>query len=136
MGNSIESKPKKDELIQKQPIAFDLDRVLEQLEDYGKYKGILRCEKDKCENYIPVSVAKKIVRGRGSGEVLGYIEEEVKQEKLVQYDLDEKNEILYIGFRDKSNSYGEDLGDIIIMRDINTNEVTGVTIMNYSRETK
>lgn len=65
-----------DELIQKQPIAFDLDRVLEQLEDYGKYKGILCCEKDKCENYIPVSVAKKIVQGRGLGGVLGYKNDE------------------------------------------------------------
>lgn len=60
-----------DELIQKQPIAFNLDRVLEQLEDYSKYKGILCCEKDECENYIPVSVAKQIVRGRGLGGVLG-----------------------------------------------------------------
>lgn len=62
-----------DELIQKQPITFDMDMVLEQLEDYGKYKGILRCEKDECENYIPVSVAKQIVRGRGLGGVLGYM---------------------------------------------------------------
>lgn len=65
-----------DELIQKQPIAFNLDRVLEQLEDYSKYKGILCCEKDECENYIPVSVAKQIVRDRGLGGVLGYLEGE------------------------------------------------------------
>lgn len=53
---------------------------------------------------------------------------------IVQYDFDEENNILYIGFKGKCNSYGEDLGDIIIMRDIVINEVTGVTIMNYQRE--
>lgn len=53
--------------IMQQPVAFDLGgMVLDQLKDYGKYKGVLRIEKDgKCENYIPVSVAKQIVRGRG-----------------------------------------------------------------------
>lgn len=65
------------ELIQKQPIAFDIDMVLEQIEDYGKYKGILRVEEDgKSENYIPVSIAKRIVRCRGLGGVLGYLEDE------------------------------------------------------------
>lgn len=40
-------------------------KVLEQLEEYGKYQGILMCGKDgKCENYIPVSVAKKIVKNK------------------------------------------------------------------------
>lgn len=51
--------------------AFNIDKVLEQLEDYGKYKGILRSEGESFENYIPVSVAKQIVRARGLGEVLG-----------------------------------------------------------------
>lgn len=54
---------------------FNIDRVLDQLEDYGKYKGVLRCEDTGCENYIPVSVAKKIVRGRGLGGTLGYLGE-------------------------------------------------------------
>lgn len=54
---------------------FDIDKVLEQLEDYGKYKGVLQCEGESFENYIPVSVAKQIVRGRGLGGVLGYLEE-------------------------------------------------------------
>lgn len=45
--------------IMQQPVAFDMGIVLDQLEDYGKYKGILRVEEDgKCENYIPVSAAK------------------------------------------------------------------------------
>lgn len=44
---------------------FNIDLVLDQLEDYGKLKGIPHCEGGECENYIPVSVAKQIVRDRG-----------------------------------------------------------------------
>lgn len=55
---------------------FNIEKVLEQLEDYGKYKGILRVENGvECENYIPVSMAKQIVKGRGLGGFLGYMEE-------------------------------------------------------------
>jgi hypothetical protein len=55
---------------------FDMDMVLDQLEDYGKYKGVLEHEDGgEYENYIPVSMAKRIVRGRGLGGVLGYLEE-------------------------------------------------------------
>lgn len=61
--------------IDKTPVAFDVNMVLDQLEDYGKYKGVLMCNGDKSENYIPVSVARRIVRGRGLGGALGYLEE-------------------------------------------------------------
>lgn len=54
---------------------FNIDVVLYQLEDYGKFKGVLLCNGEKSENYIPVSVAKQIVRARGRGGVLGYLEE-------------------------------------------------------------
>lgn len=63
------------EIIDTQPVACDLDIILDQIEDYGKYKGILRCEGEGFENYIPVSVAKQIVRARGLGGVLGYMED-------------------------------------------------------------
>lgn len=63
------------EIIDTQPVACDLDMMLEQMEDYGKYKGIFRCEGKGFENYIPVSIAKQIVRGRGLGGVLGYMED-------------------------------------------------------------
>lgn len=62
------------EYVESLPTAFDVDMVLEQLKDYGKYKGMLYLENDGGENYIPVSVAKQIVRGRGLGGVLGYLE--------------------------------------------------------------
>lgn len=61
-----------------EPIAFNIDMVFMQLEDYGKYKGILKCDGNNCENYIPISMAKQIVRGRGLGGVLGYLEENNK----------------------------------------------------------
>ena len=61
-------------IIMQQPVAFDMDMVLDQLEDYGKYKGLLRCEGEGFENYIPVSVAKQIVKGRGLDGVLGYMD--------------------------------------------------------------
>lgn len=64
-----------EEAIDNTETAFDIDMVLVQLEDYGKLKGVLRCEGESFENYIPVSVAKQIVKGRGLGGVLGYIEE-------------------------------------------------------------
>ena len=57
------------------------DLVCDQLEDYGKYKGILMCNGDKSENYIPVSVAKQIVKARGRGGVLGYLKEEGGDDK-------------------------------------------------------
>lgn len=55
---------------------FNMEKVLEQLEDYGKYKGILRCEGEGFENYIPVSIARQIVSSRGLSGVLGYTEED------------------------------------------------------------
>lgn len=79
------------EYAEKMSIVFDMGMVLEQLEDYGRYKGVLHSDGDMCENYIPVSAAKKIVIGRGLGRVLGYMAEDKGQEKLVQYDLDEKS---------------------------------------------
>ena len=53
---------------------FNMDMVIDQIEDYGKYKGVLMCEEDGCENYIPVSVARQIVKTKGLGGVLWYME--------------------------------------------------------------
>ena len=64
-----------DKIIDDESTAFDMDMVLDQLEDYGKYKGVLKLNNDSCENYIPVSVAKQIVKSKGLGGVLGYMAE-------------------------------------------------------------
>jgi len=70
-----------DQVIMEQPTYFDMDTVLDQLEDCGKYKGILKLDNDSCENYISVSVAKQIVKGRGLGGVLGYLKENKEEVK-------------------------------------------------------
>ena len=45
---------------------------------------------------------------------------------------DKINDILYYTIMDKSNSYGEeDIDNIIFMKDINTNILTGITVMNF-----
>lgn len=52
----------------------------------------------------------------------------------IHYDYDKKNDILYCSFSDKSNSYGDEEPDnIIIMRDLVTDEITGITVMNIKR---
>lgn len=62
-----------DKIIDNESTVLDMDMVLDQLEDYGKCKGILKLDNGGCENYIPVSVAKQIVRCKGLGGVLGYL---------------------------------------------------------------
>lgn len=66
-------------IIDSQPVAYDLDMVLDQLEDYGKYRGTIFYSGDdnSGDNYIPVSVAKQIVRGRGLGGILGDMEDNI-----------------------------------------------------------
>lgn len=45
---------------------------------------------------------------------------------------DKDNDILYYTEGDKSNSYGdEDPDNIVFMRDIDTDILTGITIMNF-----
>lgn len=53
------------------PTAYDVDKVIEQLEDYGKHKGLLRITDNptNCDNYVPVREVKKIVKGGGKDEI-------------------------------------------------------------------
>lgn len=64
-----------DQIIIRESTVYDVDIVLNQLEDYGKFKGVGVLKQDQFKNYIPVSVAKQIVRGRGLGGILGYLKE-------------------------------------------------------------
>ena len=59
-----------DEFIDNAPTEFDIDMIIDQIEEYGKYKGILIGMDDRCENYIPVSEVKKIIKGKGLGKTL------------------------------------------------------------------
>lgn len=50
---------------------------------------------------------------------------------------DSQNDILYIGIGDKRNSYGDEISSgIIVMHDIDTEEITGVTILDFSQQYK
>lgn len=51
-----------------------------------------------------------------------------------KFHYDEENDILYYTKADKSNSYGdEDPDNIVFMKDIETDIVTGITILNFVR---
>lgn len=39
-----------------------LERILDEIEDYGKYKGVLKLEKNSCDNWLPVREIKRIIR--------------------------------------------------------------------------
>lgn len=50
-------------------------------------------------------------------------------------DYDEKHDVLYVVIGDKANSYGDDSqDDIVIMRDFDTDELTGFTILSIAKK--
>ena len=51
---------------------------------------------------------------------------------MLSLNYDEKFDVLYLGFADKRNSYGEenDKG-VVTFRDFCSNEITGVTIFGF-----
>lgn len=52
----------------------------------------------------------------------------------IDFNYDEKYDILYIKFGSTSMSYGENIkDDIILMKDIETEYLNGITIMNYKK---
>jgi len=56
---------------------------------------------------------------------------------MLSLNYDRKNDILYLGFADKSNSYGDEIEDgFVVMRDIITEKVTGFTIFDFSEKYK
>nr|DAK83795.1 MAG TPA: Protein of unknown function (DUF2283) [Caudoviricetes sp.] len=53
------------------------------------------------------------------------------------FDYDPKFDVLYIALGDRSNSYGDDSdGNVIYLKDIDTDELTGITIMDFKRKYK
>ena len=51
-----------------------------------------------------------------------------------KFQYDEENDILYYTSADKSNSYGDEEPDnIVFMRDIDTDVITGITILDFAR---
>lgn len=50
-------------------------------------------------------------------------------------DYDEKQDVLYVAIGDKTNSYGDDSqDDILVMRDFDTDEITGFTISSIAKK--
>lgn len=39
-----------------------LEKILDEIEDYGKYKDVLKLEKNSCDNWLPVREIKRIIR--------------------------------------------------------------------------
>ena len=52
---------------------------------------------------------------------------------VIGYNYDARFDVLYLAFADKSTSYGnEDDDGIIIMRDMYSGVITGITIFNFA----
>lgn len=51
-----------------------------------------------------------------------------------QIDYDSKFDVMNYRIGDTSNSYGdEDIDNIVVLKDMDTDEITGYTIMNFKR---
>lgn len=57
--------------------------------------------------------------------------------KMKIFDYDKVNDILYLTFGNTDNSFGEeDPDNIIILKDLETEEITGVTVLNLKKMMK
>lgn len=55
-------------------------------------------------------------------------------QKVRKVIYDGENDIVYIAFSNQNNSYGDDISEnIIIRRDWDNDEITGVTIQNFMK---
>lgn len=58
----------------------------------------------------------------------------MSQKANLQYDYDTKYDVLYVALGDRNNSYGDDSENgIIYLKDIDTDELTGVTVMDFMK---
>lgn len=55
------------EIIDELPNEINLQSMCEQIEDFGKYKGMLakHDENTDWENYVPIRAVKEIIKGKG-----------------------------------------------------------------------
>lgn len=57
--------------------------------------------------------------------------------ETMKYDYDSRHDTLYVAFAPKNNSYGDDSqAGIILMRDIETDDITGFTILSFLKKWK
>lgn len=52
----------------------------------------------------------------------------------MKIDYDKEFDTLYVVLTDNSNSYGDPIGSIILMRDVDTDAITGITVLSYRRQ--
>mgnify|MGYP000884767873 CR=1 FL=1 len=58
----------------------------------------------------------------------------MSQRASLQFDYDAKYDVLYVALGDRDNSYGDDSeAGIIYLRDIDTDELTGVTVLDFMK---
>jgi len=56
---------------------------------------------------------------------------------MLNLHYDKNNDILYLGFADKSTSYGDEVADgYVLMKDYVTENITGVTILDFMAKYK
>lgn len=54
---------------------------------------------------------------------------------MLKINYDRTNDIMYFSLGDKSNSYGDEIVDgFVVMRDIETDEITGFTIFDFIKK--
>ena len=52
----------------------------------------------------------------------------------MKVDYDKEFDTLYVELTDNSNSYGDPIGSVILMRSIETDAITGITVLSYRRQ--
>lgn len=61
-------------------------------------------------------------------------EESVMSSTPNKVDYDQKFDVLYYNMSNTENSYGDEIDEnIVLLRDIDTNKITGITILGYKR---
>ncbi len=54
---------------------------------------------------------------------------------MLTVNYDSENDVLYLGFGDRNNSYGDEiLPGVIVLRDMDTEEITGLTILDFEQK--
>jgi len=53
---------------------------------------------------------------------------------ILSQNYDAAHDVLYLGFADRQNSYGDEVcDDVIVLKDADTEAITGVTILDFLR---
>ena len=47
---------------------------------------------------------------------------------------DERHDVLYVALGDRRNSYGDDENGLVFLRDMDTDELTGITIFGFMKK--